>query len=70
MAYLRSSRPNARQIARFNLAYRKLGAKTDAEREYAAFQEIRKVQESIRPLYQELEQRPATTQPDEPAKPQ
>lgn len=54
---------------RLALAYRKLGAKADAEREYAAFQEIRKAQDAIRPLYQEMELRPATTKTDEPAQP-
>ena len=54
---------------RLALVYRKLGVKADAEREYAAFQEIRKSEEPIRLLYQEIRQRPATTQTAEPAQP-
>jgi tetratricopeptide (TPR) repeat protein len=59
------------EIVRFRLAlaYRKMGATADAEREYKAFQEIRKTQEALRPLYQEIELRPATTKTDEPAQP-
>ena len=54
---------------RLALAYRKMGAKADAEREYKAFQEIRKTQEALRPLYQEIELRAATPQTAEPAQP-
>lgn len=54
---------------RLALAYRKMGVTADAEREYKAFQEIRKTQEALRPLYQEIELSPATTKADEPAQP-
>jgi tetratricopeptide (TPR) repeat protein len=55
---------------RLALAYRKLGVKSDADREWAAFQEIRKSQDTARLLYQEMQQRPATPQTDEPPPPQ
>jgi tetratricopeptide (TPR) repeat protein len=55
---------------RLALAYRKLGAKSDADREWAAFQEIRKSQDTARLLYQEMQQRPATPQTDESPPPQ
>jgi tetratricopeptide (TPR) repeat protein len=55
---------------RLALAYRKLGIKTDAEREWTAFQEMRKSEEPIRLLYQEMQQGPTTTQTAEPAQPQ
>jgi tetratricopeptide (TPR) repeat protein len=54
---------------RLALAYRKLGVKPEAEREWAAFQQLRKSQDSARQLYQEMQQRPANTdtpQPDQP----
>jgi tetratricopeptide (TPR) repeat protein len=54
---------------RLALAYRKLGQKTDADREWATFQQIRNSQDSSRQLYQEMQQRPATPQTDEPSQP-
>jgi len=54
---------------RLALAYRKLGVKSDADREWATFQQIRKSQDSSRLLYQEMQQRPATPQTDEPSQP-
>jgi tetratricopeptide (TPR) repeat protein len=55
---------------RLALAYRKLGVKSDADREWAAFQEIRKSQDTARLLYQEMQQRPPTPQTDESPQPQ
>ena len=55
---------------RLALAYRKLSAKTDADREWAKFQEIRKSQDASRLLFQEMQQKPAASQPDEPDQPQ
>lgn len=55
---------------RLALAYRKLGTKPDADREWSKFQEIRKSQDTSRQLYQEMQQKPATQQPDEPDQPQ
>jgi tetratricopeptide (TPR) repeat protein len=55
---------------RLALAYRKLGVKSDADREWATFQEIRKSQDTARLLYQEMQQRPATPQTDESPPPQ
>ena len=54
---------------RLALAYRKMGAKAEAEREYKKFQEIRKTQEALRPLYQEIELSPASTPAAEAAQP-
>lgn len=54
---------------RLALAYRKLGEKSDADREWATFQRIRNSQDSSRQLYQEMQQRPATPQTDEPSQP-
>jgi tetratricopeptide (TPR) repeat protein len=65
----RSDPQNETVHFRLALAYRKLGVKADAEREYKAFQDIRKTQDALRPLYQEIELRPATTQTAEPAQP-
>jgi tetratricopeptide (TPR) repeat protein len=55
---------------RLALAYRKLGVKADADREWAAFQDIRKSQEPTRRLNQEMMQMPTATQTAEPAQPQ
>lgn len=54
---------------RLALAYRKLGVKTDADREWAAFQEIRKSQEPARRLNQEMMQMPAAGEAAEPPSP-
>ncbi len=54
---------------RLALAYRKLGIKGNAEREWTTFQAIRKSQEPLRALYQEMQQRPTTPQTDEPVQP-
>lgn len=54
---------------RLALAYRKLGVKSDADREWATFQQIRNSQDSSRQLYQEMQQRPAMPQTDEPDQP-
>ena len=54
---------------RLALAYRKLGVKSDADREWAAFQEIRKSQEPIRALNQEMLQIPDPTQTTDTAQP-
>ena len=43
---------------RLALAYRKLGVKTDADREWSKFQEIRKSQDATRLLYEEMQQKP------------
>jgi tetratricopeptide (TPR) repeat protein len=55
---------------RLALAYRKLGVKTDADREWSKFQEIRKSQDATRLLYEEMQQKPASPQPGEPDQPQ
>ncbi|HEV3278039.1 MAG TPA: tetratricopeptide repeat protein [Terriglobia bacterium] len=55
---------------RLALAYRKLGTKPDADREWAKFQEIRKSQDASRLLFQEMQQKPVTPQTDEPDRPQ
>jgi tetratricopeptide (TPR) repeat protein len=65
----RSDPQNETVHFRLALAYRKMGAKADAEREYKAFQEIRKSQDPIRLLYQEMQQRPASTEMPEPGQP-
>ncbi|MGO8787335.1 MAG: tetratricopeptide repeat protein [Terriglobia bacterium] len=55
---------------RLALAYRKLGVKEDADREWAAFQEIRKSQEPTRRLNQEMMQMPTATPTAGPGQPQ
>ena len=54
---------------RLAFAYRKLGVKPDAEREWAEFQRIRKSQDSARQLYQEMQQRPTSAATPEAGQP-